>query len=74
MLVKILKDVYSVNGWRKEGEIVELEGRELRHYLAVNIAEEHKGEAKKEVKKEEKAKKETKQAKAPSKRTTKRSK
>ena len=67
MKVILLKDVFSVEGWRKEGEVVELEGKELRHYLAVEIAkplDESKS-------KEEKAPKATKEAKAPRKRTTK---
>jgi len=70
MKVILLKDVFSVEGWRKEGEVVELEGKELRHYLAVEIAkplDESKS-------KEEKAPKATKEAKAPRKRTTKKAK
>jgi hypothetical protein len=62
MKVKIIKEVYSQAGWRREGEIVELDPKTGRHYLAKGIAIEHK---------EEKAKKETKEAKAPRKRTTK---
>ena len=63
MKVIIQKDVISAKGWRREGEIIDLEGKELNHYLKKGIAIEHK---------EEKAqKKETKQAKAPAKRTTK---
>lgn len=68
MKVILLKDVYSVEGWRKEGEVVDLEGKELRHYLAVEIAKPYKEE------KEVKAPKATKEAKAPAKRTTKKAK
>lgn len=67
MKVILLKDVFSVDGWRKEGEVVELDGKELRHYLAVEIAKPYE-ESKP---KEEKAPKATKEAKAPAKRTTK---
>jgi len=70
MKVILLKDVFSVEGWRKEGEVVNLEGKELRHYLAVEIAKPYE-----EPKvKEEKATKETKEAKAPQKRATKKAK
>lgn len=71
MKVILLKDVYSTNGWRREGEIIDLEGKELRHYLAVGIAAEY--EAKTEAK-EEKVEVETKEAKAPRKRNTKKAK
>jgi hypothetical protein len=65
MKVIIQKDVISAKGWRREGEIINLEGKELTHYLNKGIAIEYK---------EQKAeKKETKQAKAPAKRTTKKS-
>jgi len=62
MKVKIIKTVKSGSGWRNEGDIINLEGKELNHYLNKGIAVEHK---------EVKAKKETKQAKAPAKRVTK---
>mgnify|MGYP000085436694 CR=1 FL=1 len=71
MKVILLKDVFSVQGWRKEGEVIDLEGKELRHYLAVEIAKPYE-EAKKV--KEVKAPKVTKEAKAPAKRTTKKAK
>ncbi len=67
MKVILLKDVFSVDGWRKEGEIVDLDGKELRHYLAVEIAKPYE----EPKSKEEKAPKKTKEAKAPAKRTTK---
>ena len=70
MKVILLKDVFSVKGWRKQGEIVDLEGKELRHYLAVEIAKPYEESAAKE----EKAPKETKEAKAPAKRTSKKAK
>tara|TARA_S200002703_G_scaffold159808_2_gene174833 strand:+ start:1720 stop:1932 length:213 start_codon:yes stop_codon:yes gene_type:complete len=70
MKVILLKDVYSVQGWRKEGEVVDLEGKELRHYLAVEIAKPYE----EVTPKEQKAPKETKEAKAPAKRTTKKAK
>jgi len=63
MKVIILKDVISAKGWRREGDIIELQGKELNHYIKKGIAKEHKEPVK-----------ETKQAKAPSKRTTKKSK
>ena len=65
MKVIILKDVVSAKGWRREGDIIELQGKELNHYIAKGIAKEHK---------EEKAKPATKEAKAPAKRTTKKAK
>lgn len=65
MKVIIQKDVISGAGWRREGDIINLEGKELTHYLNKGIAIEHK--------EEKAAKKETKQAKAPAKRTTKKS-
>lgn len=70
MKVILLKDVFSVEGWRKEGDVVELEGKELRHYLAVEIAKPYE----ESESKEEKAPKATKEAKAPKKRTTKKAK
>lgn len=65
MKVIIKKDVISGKSWRREGEIINLEGKELSHYLNKGIAIEYK--------EEKSAKKETKQAKAPAKRTTKKS-
>jgi len=65
MKVKIIKEVFSSAGWRREGDIIDLKGKELNHYINKGIAIEHK--------EEKAAKKETKQAKAPAKRTTKKS-
>lgn len=62
MKIKMIKDVYSGAGWRKEGDILEVDPKVGRHYLLKGIAIEHK---------EEKAVKETKEAKAPKKRVTK---
>lgn len=62
MKIKIIKDVYSGNGWRREGDIIEMDQKAARHYIIRGIGIEHK---------EEKATKETKEAKAPKKRTTK---
>ncbi len=62
MKVKILKTVLSGNTWRNEGDIIELKGSELNHYLANKIAIEQK---------EEKAPKTTKEDKTVKKRTTK---
>jgi len=70
MKILIKKDVISQGGWRKEGEIHDLDDKLARHYIAKGIGVEHT-EAEK---KEEKAVKETKQAKAPRKRTTKKAK
>ena len=74
MKVIILKDVVSGKGWRREGDIIELTGKELNHYIAKGIAKEHKEEKAKPVTKEVKAKPVTKEAKAPAKRTTKKAK
>lgn len=65
MKILILKDVYSSAGWRKEGDIVELDEKTGNHYLKKGIGIKHK---------EEKIKKETKEAKVPKKRTTKKAK
>ena len=65
MKVLIKKDVYSSQGWRKEGDIVELDHKTASHYLKKGIGVEYK---------EEKPKRETKEAKTPRKRTTKKSK
>ena len=62
MKIKVLKDVYSSKGWRKEGDIIDLDPKIARHYLIKGIGIEVK---------EEKATKETKEAKTPKKRTTK---
>ena len=62
MKIKIIKEVYSHSGWRREGDMLELDAKTTRHYFAKGIAVEHK---------EEKAVKETKEAKAPRKRATK---
>lgn len=64
MKVKILKDVYSIAGWRREGDVVSLEGKELNHYINRGFAIEFK---------EEKPKRETKEQKTPRRRTTKKS-
>ena len=71
MKIQIIKDVYSGNAWRKEGDIVEMDPKTARHYLIRGIGVEYK-EAKASIeKKEVKASIETKEAKAPKKRTTK---
>ena len=62
MKIQIIKDVYSGTGWRKEGDIIEVDPKTARHYLIRGIAIEYK---------EEKIVKETKEAKTPKKRTTK---
>ena len=62
MKIKIIKDVYYGAGWRKVGDILEMDPKTARHYIIKGIGIEHK---------EEKATKETKEAKAPKKRTTK---
>lgn len=62
MKIKILKDVYSNGGWRKEGQVYTLDSKTAKHYIAKGIGIEYK---------EEKAKKETKENKAVKKRTTK---
>lgn len=62
MKIKIIKDVYSSTGWKKEGEIHDLDPKTAKHYLAKGIGIEQK---------EEKAKKETKEQKVAKKRTTK---
>lgn len=67
MKIKVLKDVMSKNGWRKEGEIYELSQKDANHYIKKGIGVEY-------VEKEEKAAKETKEAKAPRKRVTKKAK
>jgi hypothetical protein len=65
MKIKMLKDVYSVDGWRKEGDILDIDSKVARHYIAKGIGVEYK---------EVKAPKETKENKAVKKRTTKKAK
>jgi len=65
MKILIVKDVYSSAGWRREGDIVELDTKTANHYLNKGIGIEYK---------EEKAKKETKEAKTPKRRNTKKAK
>ena len=62
MKIQIIKDVYSGTGWRKEGDIIEVDPKTARHYLIRGIPIEYK---------EEKIVKETKEAKTPKKRITK---
>ena len=62
MKIQIIKDVYSGTGWRKEGDIIEVDPKTARHYLIRGIGVEYK---------EEKIVKETKEAKTPKKRITK---
>ena len=61
MKVKMLKDVYSSNGWRHIDKIYNVDNSTARHYISKKIAIEHK---------EVKVAKETKEDKV-SKRTTK---
>lgn len=71
MKILILKDVISgQEGWRREGEIHELEPKLANHYIKRGIGI----PAPEEEKKEEKVQPETKEAKAPKKRTTKKAK
>lgn len=65
MQILIIKDVYSSNGWRKKGDIIELDIKTSNNYIAKGIGLEHK---------EDKQKIETKEYKAPKKRNTKKSK
>jgi len=70
MKILILKDVISgQHGWRREGEIHDLDPKMAKHYIDRGI-----GVAADEKIKEEKAKVETKEAKAPKKRVTKKAK
>lgn len=62
MKVKMLKDVYSSKGWRKENEVIDVDDKTARQYISKNIAVKHK---------EEKIAKETKEEKKVSKRITK---
>jgi hypothetical protein len=68
MKIKIIKEVYTQNGWRREGDIVTLDPKTTRYYLNKGIAVEH---TEKEAIKEAKPVKETKEAKGPRKRATK---
>jgi hypothetical protein len=65
MKILIKKDVISQGGWRKEGEIHNLDDKLARHYIKKGIGVEYK---------EEKVEKETKESKAPKKRVTKKAK
>jgi hypothetical protein len=65
MKILIKKDVYSSAGWRREGDIVELDNKTYQHYLNKGIGVEYK---------EQKIEKETKEAKTPRRRTTKKAK
>ena len=62
MKIQIIKDVYSTDGWRKEGDVITLDSKVARHYIQKGIGIEYK---------EQKIVKETKEAKTPRKRTTK---
>ena len=64
MKILIVKDVYSSAGWRREGDIVELDTKTANHYLTKGIKDY-------EYKEEKSKKKETKEAKTPKRRTTK---
>jgi len=68
MKIEIIKEVYTQSGWRREGDILELDPKTTRYYLNKGIAIEYVEKA--EVK-QAKPKVETKEAKAPRKRTTK---
>jgi hypothetical protein len=62
MKISIIKEVYSSDGWRKEGDLVDLDPKVARHYIQKGIGVEYK---------EEKIVRETKEVKAPKKRITK---
>jgi len=64
MKIKIIKQVYTSQGWRNEGSIFELDPKTARHYIKKGIGIEYK---------EEKAEKETKELK-PKRKYTKRKK
>lgn len=71
MKILIKKDVISgQEGWRREGEIHDLEPKLYNHYIKRGIGVPYE----EPVAKQEKAKPETKEAKAPKKRTTKKAK
>lgn len=65
MKIKIIKEVFSSAGWRREGDIVSMDVKTANHYINKGIGIEYK---------EEKQQKETKEAKAPRRRTTKKAK
>ena len=65
MKIKIIKDVFSSAGWRREGDVVFLDIKTANHYIKKGIGFEVK---------EVKQVKETKESKAPKKRLTKKSK
>ena len=44
MKIKILKDVYSNGGWRKEGQVYTLDSKTAKHYITKGIGVEHKEE------------------------------
>ena len=67
MKVQMLKDVISAKGWRKVGEIHDVEQKVANHYIKKGIAFEY-------VQKEEKAVIETKENKTAKKRVTKKAK
>ena len=69
MKIKILKDVYSVKGWIKEGDLVSMNQKMANHYINKNLGEKHI--EKKQVKEVKQNKKETKENKAVKKRATK---
>ena len=41
MKIKILKDVYSVKGWLKEGDVVSMNQKIANHYIKKNLGEKH---------------------------------
>lgn len=65
MKIKIIKDVFSSAGWRREGDTVSLDLKTANHYIKNGIGIEVK---------EVKEVRQTKQSKAPQKRLTKKSK
>lgn len=62
MKILIIKDVFSSKGWRRAGDVIEIDLKTSNHYIKKGIAVEHK---------EQKTKIETKEHKAPKKRNTK---
>lgn len=73
MKILIKKDVISQGGWRKEGEIHNLDDKLARHYIKKGIGVEYNEDVPAQYK-EEKVEKETKESKAPKKRVTKKAK
>ena len=72
MKIKILKDVYSVKGWLKEGDVVSMNQKMANHYINKNLGEKHiEKKQVKEVKEVKQNKKETKENKSVKKRATK---